>query len=126
MCIRQRPCKVLNIATSKTGKHGSCKNNFTAVDIFTGRKYEDLYPSAQAVDVPNVGRNDFSLLNITDDGFLNLFGDGETKDDLRLPEYPEGLADQIRNDFGAGKSVVLTVMKAMGEEHVVCCREETA
>ena len=39
------------MSTSKTGKHGHAKCNFTAVDIFTGKKYEDMTPSSHNVDV---------------------------------------------------------------------------
>lgn len=48
------PCKVVEVARSKQGKHGSAKVSITALDIFTGRKYEDLYPSSKNVEVPEV------------------------------------------------------------------------
>ena len=40
ICIKEHPCKVSAVSTSKTGKHGHAKCNFTAIDIFTGKKYE--------------------------------------------------------------------------------------
>ncbi len=42
------------MSTSKTGKHGHAKCNFVAVDIFTGRKYEDMMPSSHNMDVCGV------------------------------------------------------------------------
>lgn len=39
------------MSTSKTGKHGHAKCNFTALDIFTGKKLEDMCPSTHNVDV---------------------------------------------------------------------------
>lgn len=39
------------MSTSKTGKHGHAKCNFTATDIFTGKKLEDMCPSTHNVDV---------------------------------------------------------------------------
>ena len=52
--IKGRPCKVVNVSTSKTGKHGHAKANFTAVDIFNGKKVEDVVPTTHTTYVPNV------------------------------------------------------------------------
>ena len=41
--IKNRPCKVINMSTSKTGKHGHAKINFTATDIFTDKKMEEIF-----------------------------------------------------------------------------------
>jgi translation initiation factor 5A len=35
--IKGHPCKVVDISTSKTGKHGHAKANITALDIFTNK-----------------------------------------------------------------------------------------
>lgn len=42
---------MIDVSTSKTGKHGHAKCNFTATDIFTGKKLEDMCPSTHNVDV---------------------------------------------------------------------------
>lgn len=46
------PCKITGISVSKTGKHGHAKVNWTAVDIFTGKKYEDSQSSSHRVMQP--------------------------------------------------------------------------
>ena len=38
--IKGNPCKVSDVSTSKTGKHGHAKCHFVAIDIFTGKKME--------------------------------------------------------------------------------------
>ena len=106
--------KVVDVSTSKTGKHGHAKCNFTALDIFTNKKLEDLQPSSHNCDVPNVVRTEFTLIDISDDGFVSLMTDsGDTKDDLSLPKGTddlEKLAVQIQSDFDEGKEVVVTVL----------------
>jgi translation initiation factor 5A len=125
--IKNRPCKVVNVSTSKTGKHGHAKANFTAIDIFTGKKLEDIVPTSHATSVPNVKRIEYTLLDISDDGFLSLLtADGDTKDDLKLPGFPEGFDDQLKAEFDAGKTLVVTVMSAMGHDQVMSFKEETA
>lgn len=36
--IKARPCKVVEVSTSKTGKHGHAKCHFVAIDIFNEKK----------------------------------------------------------------------------------------
>ncbi|KAM0078485.1 translation initiation factor eIF5A [Fusarium odoratissimum] len=60
--IKNRPCKIVDMSTSKTGKHGHAKVHLVATDIFTGKKYEDLSPSTHNMDVPNVSRREYQLV----------------------------------------------------------------
>jgi len=109
------------MSTSKTGKHGHAKVHLVATDIFTGRKYEDISPSTHNMDVPNVTRREYQLINI-DDGYLNLMSnDGSSKDDVKVPEGE--LGDQITNDFEDGKDLMVTIVSAMEEEHCLAYKE---
>ena len=84
--IKGRPCKIVDMSTSKTGKHGHAKVHLVTLDIFTGKKLEDLSPSTHNLEVPFVKRSEYQLLDI-DDGYLSLMTmDGETKDDVKAPE----------------------------------------
>ncbi|KAL0479815.1 eif5a [Acrasis kona] len=120
--IKGFPCKVIEITTSKTGKHGHAKANITAVDIFTGKKYEDICPTTHNVEVPNLFRAEYTVVDITADGYLSLMDDkGETKEDLKCPEDEFGI--KIRSLFDAGSDILVTVVKAMGQEGVVAVKE---
>ncbi|KAH9623354.1 hypothetical protein KSS87_000325 [Heliosperma pusillum] len=143
--IKTRPCKVVEVSTSKTGKHGHAKCHFVAIDIFTAKKLEDIVPSSHNCDVPHVNRVDYQLLDITEDGFVSnllapghcfndiveaivyhpvslLTDSGDTKDDLKLPT-DDALAKQMKEGFEAGKDLILSVMCAMGEEQICAVKE---
>jgi len=121
--IKGRPCKIVDMSTSKTGKHGHAKVHLVAIDIFTGKKLEDLSPSTHNMDVPNVKRSEYQLVNI-DDGFLNLMDDlGNSKDDVKVPD--SDLGKQIEADFEAGKDLMVTIQAAMGEEAAISVKEGT-
>ncbi|KAI3714297.1 hypothetical protein L1987_72894 [Smallanthus sonchifolius] len=47
---------------------------------------------------------------------------GGTKDDLRLPTDDTPLT-QIKDGFGEGKDLVVTVMSAMGEEQICALKD---
>ncbi|KAI0270740.1 eukaryotic translation initiation factor 5A-2 [Gloeopeniophorella convolvens] len=119
--IKGRPCKIVEMSTSKTGKHGHAKVHLVAIDIFTGKKLEDICPSTHNMDVPNVHRNEYQLVNIDDD-FLNLMSaDGTSKDDVKVPEGD--LGKQIQTDFDDGKDLLVTIVSAMGEEQAISVKE---
>lgn len=122
MVIKGRPCKVVDVSTSKTGKHGHAKCHFVAVDIFTGKKYEDLTPSSHNCEVPNINRAEYSLIDINEEGYVTLMDDtGGTREDLVLPkgtEEMDKLAETLKEQFGEGLEIVVTVVKAMGDEMI--------
>ncbi|KAJ3697833.1 hypothetical protein LUZ61_001538 [Rhynchospora tenuis] len=133
--IKGRPCKlkrfpgqsvfnkVVEVSTSKTGKHGHAKCHFVGIDIFNNKKLEDIVPSSHNCDVPHVNRTDFQLIDISEDGFVSLLTEnGGTKDDLRLPT-DENLLTQLKDGFDAGKDLVVTVMSAMGEEQICALKD---
>jgi len=121
--IKGRPCKIVDMSTSKTGKHGHAKVHLVALDIFTGKKLEDLCPSTHNMDVPNVSRREYQLLDISDDGFLNLMSeDGTSKDDVRMPEGEIG--EKINRLFKAEeKDTNVVILSSMGEEAAVEAKE---
>jgi len=97
--IKQRPCKIVEMSTSKTGKHGHAKVKMVALDIFDGTKKEDLCPSTHNMDVPIVSRNDWQVTMIQDD-YVTLMNDkGEEKEDLMVPEDDCGA--ELRKQYEA-------------------------
>jgi translation initiation factor 5A len=121
--LGEKPCKIVDMTTSKTGKHGAAKAHITGVCIFTGKKVEENHPTTSNIPVPNIKRVEYSLIDIQDDGYVSLLGidSGETKDDVRLPEGE--LGDKIKEMFNDGKDVTVTVISAMGTE-AICQHKE--
>mmetsp|Transcript_2123 Transcript_2123/g.7089 ORF Transcript_2123/g.7089 Transcript_2123/m.7089 type:complete len:155 (+) Transcript_2123:18-482(+) len=117
VCIKGRPCKIVDMSTSKTGKHGHAKVHLIAIDIFTGKKLEDLSPSTHNMDVPNVTRVDYPLINIDDDFMSLLCESGDLKEDLKVPD--NDLGKEITEKFEAGEEFQVTVISAMGEEAAI-------
>ncbi|KAJ1678112.1 translation initiation factor eIF5A [Spiromyces aspiralis] len=121
--IKGRPCKIVDMSTSKTGKHGHAKVHLVGIDIFTGRKYEDISPSTHNMDVPNIKRTDYTLIDI-DEGYLNLMDtSGTMKDDVKLPDNQ--LGKDLQKAFEEGEELIVSVLTSMGEEAAVDYKSST-
>ena len=122
MVAKGRPCKVVDVSTSKTGKHGHAKCNFTCIDIFSGKKYEEMTPSSHNMDVPNISRQEYQLVDINEEGYVTLMAEnGDTREDLMLPkgtDESDKLAESIKEQFASGTELLVSVLKAMGEEMI--------
>merc|ERR1712232_1155663 len=135
LMIKGHPCKCVEVSTSKTGKHGHAKAHIVAIDIFTGKKYEDLCPTSHNIEVPFVKRTEYQLLNADEDtGEVSLLlDDGGTKDDLNLPakvtqgeptEDDVKVTDEILKLFGTSeKTLIVTVLSACAMEKIVAIKE---
>ena len=110
---------------SKTGKHGHAKCRFTAADIFDGSKHEDVIPGTHTAIIPFVTRTEYQVVGIDeDDGdMLSLMSDdGDMKEDLGPPSYPEGMDEELKAAIlkaeNEGRTVYVTVTGAMGKEQI--------
>merc|ERR1712137_128826 len=118
--IKGRPCKVSDATSSKTGKHGHAKCHFVAIDIFTGKKMEDLVPASHTTYVPVVKKTEYQCMDVDEDGFVSaMAADGNTREDLKLPELispePPGageLSQKIRDMLNDQKDFYVIVQAA--------------
>lgn len=125
--IDDHPCKVVELTTAKTGKHGHAKASITAIDIFTGKKLELSTPTSHNVDCPNVVRNEYELVSIDGNGEFVTFIDenGEYREDLKLPSDTDNdWVKPLKELYEKGGNILITVVCALGQEHILGFRED--
>ena len=115
--LKGHPCKIVEMSTSKTGKHGHAKVHLVGLDLITGKKYEDICPSTHNMNVPKVNRVDYQLTDVND-GYLSLMSDtGDVREDIKLPEGEIG--KEITYKHARKDQFTVTVMKVMNDEIAV-------
>ena len=62
--LKVKPCKVVEISISKTGKHGHAKANIVGLDVFTGKKYNEISPTSHNMTAPAMFRSEWQLTDI--------------------------------------------------------------
>jgi len=116
--IQSHPCKIVEIEKSKTGKHGGMKVHFVGMDIFTNKKCIGLVGSQDNVTLCDICKDDYMLVDITDDGYLSFLDGTDTRADLKLPTGD--LGDKIKTAFeNDGQTVYITVLAAVNREEVI-------
>ncbi|KAH8602473.1 eukaryotic translation initiation factor eIF-5A [Bisporella sp. PMI_857] len=115
--LKSHPCKILEIHTSKPGKHGHAKCAFSGIDIFTGKFVEDSCPSSHNMEVPFVKKREYEVVYVTADGFLALLEGAGMKEDVKLPETSVG--EKVRSMVEHGEVCLVIIISAMGKEVVV-------
>merc|ERR1712094_23078 len=135
--IKGKACKVRDVSTSKTGKHGHAKCKFSAVDIFTGNTCEEL-SSTHSIDVPVVNKKDWMIQGLQDETYVLLMDDdGEMREDLQLPNVTfktedDNTASKLIQDYcamvddGSNIEIYCTVLAAVGLEKITDIRKKEA
>ena len=62
--IEDIPCRIVNIDSSKPGKHGAAKMRVTGIGIFDGQKKILLAPSDADVEVPIIERQTAQIVAV--------------------------------------------------------------
>lgn len=127
LVMKGKPCKVIEISISKTGKHGHAKANIVGIDVFTGKKYNEISPTSHNMTAPTMYRSDWQLTDLSHEGTMTLMNEnGDTREDLDLPRTTGGdyteLAQTIFSKFENlpdGKALHCTILKTMDTEQVV-------
>lgn len=64
MLIDDIPCKIMEITTSKPGKHGEAKARIVAIGIFENQKKSVVFPVKHKVKVPIIEKKNAQVLHV--------------------------------------------------------------
>ena len=89
MMIEGEPCKIVDIAKSKPGKHGSAKARIVAIGVFDGQKRQFVKPVDLGAEVPLIDKRPGQVFAINPTGVQIM--DLETYEylDAPFPDEPE-------------------------------------
>lgn len=105
------PCKVVDVAVSKTGKHGHAKKSVTGIDVISDVKCVQLFVHSSHIEVPEISRDRYLLNYIDDEGFMDLMNDNNNnRSDIKLDDSK--LADEIREKYKNGEPLLVTILSA--------------
>jgi translation elongation factor IF5A len=123
LVIKGRPTKIVDVSKAKVGKHGAAKCHFVGIDIFNQKKYEQICPASAQLAEPIVTRTEYTLVDISDDGYLSLMASDNTmRDDLKVPDDTV-LAKRLKDRLDEGKDTLVTILGAMGDEQCMDLKE---
>ena len=95
--------------------------HLVGIDIFTGRRYEDIRPAGHMIQVPNVSKKDYTIISIDSDGYVTLLDEGtcNIRSDIKLQDDSD-MARRLLDKYNEGiGQIKVTVLKALGEEQII-------
>ncbi len=98
-------CRVVEIETSKPGKHGAAKMRVTAMGIFDGQKKSMILPTTADADVPVIKKRKAQVVSVAETSAQIM--DSETYEVYDIP-----ITEEFQGKLTAGKEV--EVIEAMG------------
>lgn len=109
MNIDNEPCKIVEITTSKPGKHGEAKARIVAIGIFDNQKRSVVFPVTHKVQVPIIEKKTAQVISIEGDEAQLM--DMETYETFHIP-----LSEEEKALVEPGKEV--QYMEAMGRRKI--------
>ncbi|MDD5171639.1 MAG: translation initiation factor IF-5A [Candidatus ainarchaeum sp.] len=101
------PCKVVEIESSKPGKHGAAKMRITAIGVFEGQKKTLLTPGDADVDVPIIERKNVQIMSVSGNS-------AQVMDQQTYEVYDLEIPADLQSQAAAGKEA--EVLEAMGRK----------
>jgi translation initiation factor 5A len=106
--IDKEPCKIINLSSSKPGKHGAAKVKIDATGLFDEKRHSLLTTGDNKAEVPIIERNPHQVLSVS--GNMAQLMDMESYETIELP-IPEGMdlteGGEVQVMEGLGKKVIV-------------------
>jgi translation initiation factor 5A len=95
MMIDGEPCRIMDIAKSKPGKHGSAKARIVAIGVFDGQKRQFVKPVDLGAEIPIIDKRTGQVFAVNPTGVQLM--DLETYEylDAPFPDEPELKAKMV-------------------------------
>ena len=89
MLIDGEPCRIMDIAKSKPGKHGSAKARIVAIGVFDGQKRQFVKPVDLGAEVPIIDKRTGQVFAINPTGVQIMDLNTYEYLDAPFPDEPE-------------------------------------
>jgi translation initiation factor 5A len=103
------PCRIAEIESSKSGKHGAHKLRITGIGVFEGQKKVMLSPGDATVEVPMIERKTVQIMAINGKT-------AQVMDSQNYEMYDIELSEDILANAAPGKEA--EILEAMGRKKV--------
>jgi translation initiation factor 5A len=91
MMVKDQPCKIMEVNTSRPGKHGHAKKTVTAIQLITNKKYVTTFTHHSNLEIPEINRNVYICYSLDDNYAQMMNDDGENTDILLTNEQVKEL-----------------------------------
>lgn len=105
--IEDIPCKVVEIESSKPGKHGAAKMRITGIGVFEGQKKTLLSPGDADVDMPIIERKNVQIMSVNGTN-------AQVMDQQSYEVYDMEIPSELLSAAGPGKEA--EILECMGRK----------
>ncbi|MCK5345655.1 MAG: translation initiation factor IF-5A [Candidatus Heimdallarchaeota archaeon] len=109
LIIDDEPCKIVNISTSKPGKHGEAKARIEAIGVFDGQKRSIVNPVTHKVHVPIIDKRSAQVVALMGDNVQLM--DMETYETFEMP-----IPEEYKGALEPGKEI--QYLQALGRKKI--------
>lgn len=103
------PCRIVQIESSKPGKHGAAKMRITGIGVFDGQKKTLLTPGDADVDVPIIERKNALVMSVNGSS-------AQVMDTNTSEMYELAIPAELVGQLDSGKEV--EILEAMGRKKI--------